>query len=939
MDQPNMSIENVKYEPLPSSIKINNDKFIFYAHQYEILNDHLSKTLIVFNNLINNDVIVNFHKSLQGEGFINLDFKSFTEIIQDFVFFHDYGKLSFNFQLNRLNKNIPIIHKEQEDFINKYWNLAFVKELDPNHSLTGSILFLSKYINIDKVNKPFILLLSYIIYGHHSKLKDVYFENEFAYSLKNNTELTYKLLLMYLGIASSKELNTSFSVKNMQDFQKNNGATFTRDKFKNSSTVSFFYNYIYSLLITSDVIASSKPDLTVKEFNSKTFTNNISSKLLKRMQNSFYNVSYNTNWENHVKQVENINDLRLKMLQEASTNLSKSLKNKPSNRVFFLKMPTGGGKTNTSMKLAIDIISKTNANRIIYSMPFINIIEQNYDRIRDDYGLSEEDSEIRKIYSATETIFSNKSDEDKSRIILNDQFFNYPVICTTFVSLFNTLINSYKSNKYMLNSLSNSVIILDEIQSLPLKNWNSLYYLINELALNYNTYFIIMSATLPEFNDLKLDTSSKISYSTDNLIENPSFYFNHPLFNRTEIQDFQILNIENEDFIKYYITKIKENFDKGYNKGLIVLNTIKTSRLIYEELYKYREDLNFSIDLLNSSLLSQNKSTIIGKINNPQKDDDSNYILVSTQSIEAGVDVSFDFVFRDFATLDSIEQVRGRCNRNGELYEKYDNYNQKGNIYLTNIQDSHNKSYYEYIYDDKEKSTRIKETKNIIKNQNYDYNDIINYYKHVSKDINNLNDSNEDKFILTDRENIINWNQLKYSKLIDKKTGIQIIDDSLSQYSIFVETELPITYDLELTKTIETMSLNEIQDLYKKEKDYFLFTYSEIKYLKEKDQDFIIKNCISGEKILKFYENQLEILENENYLKYKILKKEFSSILNKFIFNISLSNEELKSEVEDDLNHLSYFYIIPKNMIGDTENDLYSLNKGFNYEPISTYFG
>ena len=70
----------------------------------------------------------------------------------------------------------------------------------------------------------------------------------------------------------------------------------------------------------------------------------------------------------------------------------------------------------------------------------------------------------------------------------------------------------------------------------------------------------------------------------------------------------------------------------------------------------------------------------------------------------------------------------------------------------------------------------------------------------------------------------------------------------------------------------------------------------------------------------------------------KVLKKEFSSILNKFIFNISLSNEELKSEVEDDLNHFSYFYIIPKNMIGDTENDLYSLNKGFNYEPISTNF-
>ncbi|HIH95975.1 MAG TPA: hypothetical protein HA348_00545 [Thermoplasmata archaeon] len=91
---------------------------------------------------------------------------------------------------------------------------------------------------------------------------------------------------------------------------------------------------------------------------------------------------------------------------------------------------------------------------------------------------------------------------------------------------------------------------------------------------------------------------------------------------------------------------------------------------------------------------------------------DKKYILVSTQSVEAGVDVSFDFVVRDFATLDSIEQVRGRCNRNRELNEKDEN--RKGNAYIINIKRS-KKEDYGYIYNKEEKDTKIKETQSTLK--------------------------------------------------------------------------------------------------------------------------------------------------------------------------------------------------------------------------------
>ena len=427
--------------------------------------------------------------------------------------------------------------------------------------------------------------------------------------------------------------------------------------------------YIYSLLIVSDVFASDKFDSSVGEVKKIAFNNRIDSFLYDKMNHSFYNISYNMGL-NYEKYVDNLNDiadinlLRKQMLLESSKNLLDQLSN---NRVFFLHMPTGGGKTNTSMKLALDIIGNTDANRIIYAMPFINIIEQNFDVISKSFGLSEDEGEIRKIYSGSETIFDEKDDDFKHHILLNDDFFNYPVICTTFVSLFNSIIKNNKKLKFKLSSLANSVIILDEIQSLPLKNWNSLYYIINELAENYNIYFIIMSATLPNFDKLKLDSNTDFSYSNISLIDNPTKYFNHYLFDRTEIKgdmkSFEFNEDSYEEFMEYLWTIIQKNFNQGYNKGLMVFNTIKSSRLVFDKLSEFIEEkqcaddsLDLSgleINLLNSSLMPSTKREIISRINN--LDDDKKYILISTQSVEAGVDVSFDFVVRDFAIIDSIE--------------------------------------------------------------------------------------------------------------------------------------------------------------------------------------------------------------------------------------------------------------------------------------------
>lgn len=117
-----------------------------------------------------------------------------------------------------------------------------------------------------------------------------------------------------------------------------------------------------------------------------------------------------------------------------------------------------------------------------------------------------------------------------------------------------------------------------------------------------------MSATLPNFSKLDLDKINKIEYETVNLINSPERFFNHYLFDRTIVRSIKNLDIRDELFYKYFLDILKQNFDNNHNKCLIVLNTIKSSRLIFDMLLCFREKLNFDIDLLNSTMyLSINK--------------------------------------------------------------------------------------------------------------------------------------------------------------------------------------------------------------------------------------------------------------------------------------------------------------------------------------------
>jgi len=933
-----MDIFDLRYDEVNSCFEIGKERIEIWAHDHELLGDHISKTKIMFNKISNEEIILDFYNHFHNQGYLDIIYEDFLAYLSKMVEFHDIGKISFNFQINRV-QNLEII-----PILKKYSLDEFVGQIDADHSFNSSLLYATYLINdletkSSSLNTNIVLLLlPYLIYGHHTSIKDILNETEFSYDSKSKNTL-YLFSFFLFGFEPRDERTYMELQDSLHSFLKSNF---------NYPEISFFYSYLYSLLVTSDVIASSyaDKDLEIVKKYSENWNNKIDNKIKMSMNQKFYKLDYNKESKDitqgnllsdeEIKFLTNINDLRTEMIKEASLNLTQSLKSNPNSRIFYLNMPTGGGKTNTSMKLALDILKNTNIDRVIYAMPFINIIEQNYDVIKDNFGLNEDKGEIRKIYSASETIFSDISEDDRSEIIMKDSFFDYPVICTTFVSLFNTLIKNKKRYKYSLSALTNSVIILDEIQSLPLKNWTSLYYLINEISKNYNVYFIIMSATLPEFDELKINKDVKFDYSSVHLINKPEKYFLHPLFDRTEIKgEITELNMEDlYNFRVYFESILKENFQKGYTKGLIVLNTIKMSKLVYECLDYLKEEYEFDIDLLNSTIIPSEKRKIIYKIN--QVADEDKYILVSTQSIEAGVDVSFDFVVRDFATLDSVEQVQGRCNRSRELNKRFNDENIKGNAYIINIK-RNNRYEHRFIYDKEEIDTKIKETGIMLeKFLNYSYEHVLDYYNAVSRNVNQIQDEKEENFVFMDRNNLESWNRLKYSELMDKHYGIHIIQKKDIQCSFFAATDIsiPIVEDWVFDKTIESMAPNEFAKIYKDNKEMFVFTLNEIEYLKRYETEYntpIIKNnSVSGTELIKCYKKYVEMFRKDFGTK-KMIQKEFSSILYKFIFQVTGRDLE-DLIITQEWDKVGYFHIIPDEKIGEGNQFIYSIKNGFNFD-------
>ncbi|MDZ4740516.1 MAG: CRISPR-associated helicase Cas3' [Alphaproteobacteria bacterium] len=331
--------------------------------------------------------------------------------------------------------------------------------------------------------------------------------------------------------------------------------------------------------------------------------------------------------------------------------------------LFTLTVPTGGGKTLASLSFALDHAIKHDLRRVIYVIPFTSIIEQTASEFRkalkDDDAILEHHSSFD--WDGLTKAKKSKDDDDEGpdgieKLRLAAQNWDRPIIVTTAVQFFESLFANRTSRSRKLHNLAKSVIVLDEAQTLPLKFLRPCLAVLRELARGYGSSVVLCTATQPAI--LKEDGfKSAEALSKDcpvlpvrEIAPDPVRLYQSlkrvrvtdagplgdgELLRRLQTHD-QVLCIVNNR------THARELFDalKGAGaEGATHLSTTMTAMHRRDELRDIRARL---------------------KAAQPVR-------LVSTSLVEAGVDISFPFVYRAVAGIDSIAQAAGRCNRNGEL--------------------------------------------------------------------------------------------------------------------------------------------------------------------------------------------------------------------------------------------------------------------------------
>jgi len=418
----------------------------------------------------------------------------------------------------------------------------------------------------------------------------------------------------------------------------------------------FIVNLLYSLLTNADKsdaifhfnVELDAPVLASKEVNDFRFT-------LK---------------DDQERKINNIRDTIFQNVNDAIDTCDES------QRVFSINAPTGSGKTISALFAALKIREKFGLSHVIYCLPFTSVIDQNFevfDKIRDFSQLPNESNVLLKHHHLAEIRYRHRNNAESEIAYSPNQVLHLiegwesQLVVTTFVQFLFSLISNGNASLRKFYRFSNSVIILDEVQTIPHDYWSLVKTTLQNTALLLNSRIIFVTATMPlifseERNEIKELVSGK-----KELFKNLS---------RIEIDLSHLFQEEMEwgTFCNWVETVIRENPKKDI---LVVLNTVRSARELYQ--YCSNLDIPHRIVYLSSHVIPKDRLIRIKSIAHRSRKTPT--LVISTQLVEAGVDIDLDIVIRDFAPLDSIFQTCGRCNR--ECRQGF-----IGKVFLVSIKDS-----------------------------------------------------------------------------------------------------------------------------------------------------------------------------------------------------------------------------------------------------------
>lgn len=582
------------------------------------------------------------------------------EIIMTIPIFHDIGKVNPNFQLMKLKVND---FKENEAYVNTH------------HSFLSSMFYMDycRKLVYDEKNEDeivnllaeFILYNGYIIARHHSELGSL---TEFTKLINLDDDTYFSKLKRIINNEDIYSVKIDFIKSDIEDMFRNlnkvdkDAEKVGKRSIKQGVYLSIYIRWLYSLLVASDYYATSE-FMNEEDFSENTDLNDIDKwdsvyentdllKNIRQYQQERYPIS-----NEELNTVTDINILRSEIFCE----VEEKIKTNADENIFYLEAPTGSGKSNTAINASFKLMQHDKRlQKIFYIYPFNTLVEQNLETLEKVFTDNEDIKQnIAVINSITPIKVSEKDlndNEEKDvyqKALLDRQFLNYPMILSTHVSLFNIIFGNRQSDVLAFYQLANSVIVLDEIQSYKNKIWAEIICYLKELAKMFNIKIIIMSATLPD-----LDILSRFQAQAVNLLENPSRFFAVDCFKNRVKLNYDLLKIDKDDILDKLKTHLKQ-YLKSDKKILIEFIKKKTAHDFWVDLQENEDFKDVQIEYLSGDDSIAERKRILDKV----KKTIDTIILVSTQVIEAGVDIDMDIGYKNISKLDSEEQFLGRINR------------------------------------------------------------------------------------------------------------------------------------------------------------------------------------------------------------------------------------------------------------------------------------
>ncbi len=586
------------------------------------------------------------------------------------IAFHDFGKINEDFQFSRMkntgrfkaNLQSPFSPAHGHSWLGAYiYNCHFISQIEKDNSLSDSDLNFLIAVT---------LLFSYPILMHHSP----YLSDAYDKVSKAEFGKFYRQMQPYL-ISYGYQIDREVS-----DFVFNQLSLFF-DEFEqiNKSDFALFalIKLNFSLLTASDYLSTHEYSSGQPTFNFGVLSER--ARVLEIVQSMRTSQLHNRymfeTFDSFVSQKDRLterNNINLNLLRtEMAVELVREIRLNTQKRLFYIEAPTGGGKTNLSMIAATELLeANPELTKVFYVFPFTTLITQTFQALKDTLQLTEK--ELVELHSKAEFASKDSAKEaeldgeygSKKKDFIDNLFALYPITVLSHVKFFDVLKTNGKETNYLLHRMANSVVIIDELQSYNPEIWDKMLFFITQYAKYFNIRFILMSATLPKISELDIKLAEDTAFTY--LLPNAKAYLQNANFAKRVSFNFELFEKENiaiEELAQIVIDKSRVyTAENGSVFTIIEFIYKKSASEFYNIIDKLSHDFN-EVFVLSGTILEPRRRYIINYLKDSQNRP-KNILLITTQVVEAGVDIDMDLGFKNISLIDSDEQLAGRVNRN-----------------------------------------------------------------------------------------------------------------------------------------------------------------------------------------------------------------------------------------------------------------------------------